>query len=187
MKKRNWSGFWLGLARLEGENDQSLAECVDLVDGFLKRHRDKFDHQPLFQVRLALKKITTAFPDEGGSPAWDLHEQAMAAAEQAIAWHRKTEAFHQELTHKALRLEKEAAYKLRDDPGMEPLRSVLFRSAAWMAYDAEHFREAEQLCAEGLAGNPPRRQALELRTLLQEIWRIEAMANDLTQLEEPNA
>jgi hypothetical protein len=47
----------------------------------------------------------------------------------------------------------------------EPTRSVLYRSAASMAYVCKKYREAEKLIGIGLAGNPPHEIAEELRDL----------------------
>ncbi len=51
----------------------------------------------------------------------------------------------------------------------EPTRSVLFRSAAQLAFNYGEIREAEQLLSAALAGNPPGDILLELRTLYRKV------------------
>jgi len=70
-------------------------------------------------------------------------------------------------TTEAFELQKRAAMMLRDRRDAEPTRSLLFRSASSLAYRLKHWRIAEQLAAEGLAGNSHHVHARELRELLR--------------------
>ncbi len=51
----------------------------------------------------------------------------------------------------------------------EPMRSLLFKSAAAMALNAQMFRDAEKMIGYGLAGNPPDSIAEEMRNLFEDI------------------
>ncbi len=74
-----------------------------------------------------------------------------------------------ELTEAAFEKEKEAAWQLFEKLEAEPTRSVLFRSAAYLAFNCGKIREAEQLVAAALAGNPPGELLLQLRALNKEV------------------
>src|SRR5579862_4799256 len=65
----------------------------------------------------------------------------------------------------AYELEKRAAEALSSHLEMEPTRSILYRSAAALALEAEEEREAERLACKGLSGEPPREIAYELREI----------------------
>ena len=94
----------------------------------------------------------------------EFHQKAMNAAYlalQAKKQDQKTAAknhFNQAFTY-----EKQAAMTLATAFTAEPSRSVLFRSAAFLALQAEQYREAERMAAFGLIGNPPKEIADELR------------------------
>lgn len=69
------------------------------------------------------------------------------------------------LYEQSLEIERKAAYSAQEQHVGEPTESVLFRSAASLAYCIKDFREAERLVCMGLAGNPPAEIAEELRSL----------------------
>jgi hypothetical protein len=99
-----------------------------------------------------------------------LHDEAMNCAAEACMMTmigESKKAF--ELNELAFKKEKEAALLLLDKLEFEPTRSVLCRSAASLAIECNHTREAEQLVALGLFGNPPDEIAEELRNLLEDI------------------
>ncbi len=102
-------------------------------------------------------------------PTNDLHDRAMIFANEAVLLEKRGELNKAvELFSKAYRLEMEAALHLKNDYEMEPSRSVLFRSAAYLALKARNFREAERMAAFGLSGNPPDDVADELRDVLNQ-------------------
>lgn len=70
----------------------------------------------------------------------------------------------------AFRCESEAAMKLKDRLGIEPTRSILFRSAASLAIETGELREAEKMIAYGLTGSPPEEIVEELRDLLDRVY-----------------
>ena len=98
-----------------------------------------------------------------------LHQKAMDFAHMAVKAKKqglKTEA--QEHFDQAFNLEKQAAMTLAPDFNAEPSRSILFRSAAFLALQAQQYREAERMAAFGLIGQPPPEIAAELREAFQE-------------------
>ena len=95
-----------------------------------------------------------------------LHEQAVDLAEETFAAQRKGESDKAtELFLKALELEDRAAATSPTTPESEPTRSILYRSAASLAYHAKDYDRAEQLIARGLSGYPPVEIKEELRAL----------------------
>ena len=95
-----------------------------------------------------------------------LHNVAMELANEALALRRQAKhLFEQAFEHEAA-----AARCHADRHDYEPTRSVLYRSAATLACDCGKLDEAERLAHEGLAGNPPKGIAEELRSVL---WRIQ--------------
>jgi tetratricopeptide (TPR) repeat protein len=100
----------------------------------------------------------------------ELHEKAMALAEEAFFLDRKKEIKEaKSLYHKAYEIEKSAALHLVMDFEIEPTRSVLFKSAATLALKGNLYREAEKMASFGLAGNPPEEVASELRMVLSNV------------------
>ena len=99
-----------------------------------------------------------------------LHTLAMDLAEQAdiLKMQGKTDEA-QGLYTQSLDAESEAAYAARNQHLGEPTESVLFRSAASLAYGLQNYREAERLICMGLAGNPPHEIAEELRDLFDNV------------------
>ncbi len=97
----------------------------------------------------------------------NLHEQAMHLAELALLEEKSNNLSQaQALFQKAFLLEQKEAMTLVNAFKQEPSRSVLFRSAAYLALKAGLFREAERMAAFGLSGNPPDEIAVELREVL---------------------
>ena len=70
----------------------------------------------------------------------------------------------------AFEKEREAALLADFLQNPEPGRSILYRSAASLAKQCGKYREAEQLIAKALSGNPTSEIATELRELLQDIY-----------------
>ncbi len=99
-----------------------------------------------------------------------LHNKAMELAEQAYALQKKGEA--EQAKHyfrQAYESEREAALLIPIDEANEPSRSVLFRSAGYLALNAGLYREAERMVSQGLLGYPPYEIATELRELFEQI------------------
>ena len=95
----------------------------------------------------------------------ELHDRAMDIAFLADrARSRGEDAEAQRLYGEALIQEQRAIRELREP--VEPTRSVLHRSAAWLALECGDTRLAEKLAAAGLAADPPEDIAEELR----DVW-----------------
>jgi hypothetical protein len=100
----------------------------------------------------------------------NLHIQAMDIAEDAFTLQRKgDEENARKLFKQALDLEQQAAYLLEVKIENEPSRSILFRSAASLAFNAGEFEKAEKLVAQGLIGFPPSEIGEELRDIFDEV------------------
>jgi hypothetical protein len=97
----------------------------------------------------------------------ELHSKAMALAERAFIAQRTGHLEKvKQFSKTAYQYERQAALLLLTDYEVEPTRSVLFRSAACLALDGEDYREAEQMIAFALSGNPP----LEILEELRDLW-----------------
>ena len=96
----------------------------------------------------------------------ELHDKAMNIADDAFIAKREG-CFDQfkTLLKEAFYCEKEAALLLVNEFEIEPTRSVLFRSAGWLAFDAEEYDEAKKMVDYGLRGNPPDEIKKELEGL----------------------
>lgn len=102
--------------------------------------------------------------------AQQLHTEAMKTAGEAFSTQKAGDNLNYlELTKAAFVKEKAAAWELFNKIEAEPTRSVLFRSAAWLAFNCGKIREAEQLISAALAGNPPLEILQELRLLYKEV------------------
>lgn len=71
-----------------------------------------------------------------------------------------------ELFCSALELERRAAEIWEETRNKEPTRSILYRSAASLAWSCQDYPEAERLARKGLEGQPPGAVADELEELL---------------------
>ena len=104
------------------------------------------------------------------SQAQALHQEAMNLANEAYAAQRNGDNMrYLQLLKTAYEKEKTAAWQLFTKTEAEPTRAVLFRSAAWLAFQCGQAREAEQLISAALAGHPPQEIIEELRTLYKEV------------------
>jgi len=78
-----------------------------------------------------------------------LHNQAMNIYEQGLAIKRKDVPSAIALFKQAFEIEQRAANILKENVNVEPTRSVLYRSAGWMAFNAGMFKEAHEMAVEG--------------------------------------
>jgi hypothetical protein len=115
----------------------------------------------------------------------DLHPQAMDLAEMAF-WHRDRgdEEKAKSLFADALRLEQQAALLLPAQRESEPSRSILFRSAASLAYNCGDYETADWLIANGLAGFPPPEIKEELKALYDDVNFMRHLADRGISLSE---
>lgn len=107
----------------------------------------------------------------------ELHEQAMQLADEAFLLKvQKQNEQAVSLLKRAANLEMEAASSLPISPDSEPSRSILYRSAASLAYDAADYKLADRLVSFGLAGFPPPEIERELKNLYEDILDKEPSA-----------
>ena len=100
-----------------------------------------------------------------GRTAKDLHRDAMGLVMQGFMARMKREPDTAMLLFRqALDLERAAIRALEQPP--EPTRSILYRSAGWMAVHCGQYDTAISLVLTGLAGSPPADIAAELNELL---------------------
>lgn len=100
----------------------------------------------------------------------DLHPQAMDLADLAFHHQRKGEDERARyLFLEALELERQAAALLQRTPDAEPSRSILYRSAASLAFNGGDFETADWLIANGLSGYPPPEIREELKDLYDDV------------------
>lgn len=103
----------------------------------------------------------------------ELHSRAMdlvMSAKEAAA--KKDQAAAKKQYTQALELEQEAAKLWNDHGGNEPWRSILYRSAAWLAIHAGKHKEAVRLAAIGLAGESPAPIDRELEEVMKEVLNV---------------
>lgn len=99
-----------------------------------------------------------------------LHSEAMNLAEEGFILKRKGSLGEaEELFKRALLLEQEAAKQLSLSEESEPTRSILYRSAASLAFNTKEYDLSERLIAMGLAGFPPHEIKEELKILYEDI------------------
>jgi hypothetical protein len=112
----------------------------------------------------------------------NIHRQAMEFAKKGIAALEQgnTELYRQ-LTRQAFELEKKAALELISDYEAEPTRSVLFRSAATLAFNIEDYSEAKRLIYLGLSGNTYQEIKEELEKLLIQVSVLESAQKKTTR------
>lgn len=110
----------------------------------------------------------------------ELHNKAMELADKADILKMQGNADESSVVfQQSLEAEREAAFAARQQQVGEPTESVLFRSAASLAFTIGDYREAERLVCQGLAGNPPSEIAEELRNLYDAV----SMERNMLQME----
>ena len=115
----------------------------------------------------------------------DLHPKAMDLAELAFRHQRKGDnAKAKKYFREALDLECRAAFLLRPSKNSEPSRSILFRSAASLAYNAQDYVLGYCLVAHGLSGFPPPEIEEELKNLYEDINFMRHLSLKGLELEE---
>jgi len=92
----------------------------------------------------------------------ELHDKAMFLAQLAVVARDrdKDEARARDLARRAYELERQAAELVPVTKESEPTRSVLYRSAASLAYQCREFEAALELVAEGVTVADPGQTSL---------------------------
>ena len=102
-----------------------------------------------------------------------IHDKAMLISQDAFvlaAYGKGEQAIP--LYEQAFELEQEVALSLLDREDAEPMRSILFRSAAVLAKNCHRYRDSEKMIALGLSGNPPEYVAEQLREIYDDIRKF---------------
>ena len=99
----------------------------------------------------------------------ELHDEAMNLAEKAFLAQQKGDnlSFVQ-LSKEAFLLEKTAALLLQNQADVEPSRSILFKSAAFLAFDAQEYQECRDMITYTLFGKPDNIIKAEMNQLFDE-------------------
>ncbi|MEO0044283.1 MAG: hypothetical protein RL329_3731 [Bacteroidota bacterium] len=107
----------------------------------------------------------------------ELHRAAMRHAQEAyMAVVNGDTAAALPLYEQAFRLEQQAAHHFILALDHEPTRSVLFRSAANLAFKCQKYEEAQKMVHFGLAGNAPEAIAQELMDIYETVERAMRLA-----------
>jgi len=100
----------------------------------------------------------------------ELHPKAIDLAEQAFSLQKKGDNINaKKLFLEALKFEQQAALLLSPTQESEPSRSILFRSAASLAFKGGDYESADWLIANGLSGYPPSEIKEELKNLYDDV------------------
>lgn len=98
-----------------------------------------------------------------------LHDQAIGLAQLASVARQKGEFEKAEdLARQAYEYESQAANLIPSDESSEPTRSIMYSSAASLAFQCKKFEESLQLIAKGLSGFPPSQVKEELKVLWEQ-------------------
>jgi hypothetical protein len=98
------------------------------------------------------------------------HHLAMQLTDDALAARRKGDhSTSIQYFRAAFEAERRAAEALFASFDIEPTRSILYRSAGYLALDCGETREAERMAAAGLTGTPPSDIAEQLRDLIERV------------------
>jgi hypothetical protein len=99
-----------------------------------------------------------------------LHDKAIGLAQLALVARQKGEFEKAEnLARQAYEYESQAANLIPSDESSEPTRSIMYSSAASLAFQCKKFEESLQLIAKGLSGFPPSQVKEELKTLWEQV------------------
>lgn len=121
-----------------------------------------------------------------------IHDQAMTIAEKAfLAQQAGDKVAFVQLSKEAFLLERKAAMMLKDKMDVEPSRSVLFKSAAFLAFDAQDYQACRDMITYTLLGKPDpiikmemKNLFLEVNTLLQKMpSKFEEIKSKIARLE----
>lgn len=100
----------------------------------------------------------------------ELHNEAMRLAQLALVARQHGEYDRaQEIARQAYDCERKAAHLVPEGESSEPTRSILFRSAASLAYQCKELSAAQRLIAKGLSGYPPHQTERELKELYEQV------------------
>jgi hypothetical protein len=99
-----------------------------------------------------------------------IHDQAMTIAEKAfLAQQAGDNATFIQLSKEAFLLARKAAMMLKDKMDAEPSRSILFKSAAFLAFDAQEYQACRDMITYTLLGKPDPIIKAEMKDLFLEV------------------
>jgi len=98
-----------------------------------------------------------------------LHAEAMELVGKAMFLKDQDPSTYKKIMGDAFKIEKQAADLVYPKTEAEPGRSIIYQSAAHIAYDIERYEEAKDMIYSALSGTPPLRIATELNNLLESI------------------
>lgn len=101
------------------------------------------------------------------------HRQAMIQCDYALMWKRAGNDWAASMHFYAAFQEEKKAADMIADTDMEPIRSVLHRSAATLALDCGEIEEAQRLIAAALKGNVPDVIMVEINELVDRIKSLD--------------
>jgi hypothetical protein len=105
--------------------------------------------------------------------AYNLHQRAMELADESYIARKRGETERAvNLAREALQIEIKAAEKLPPVAESEPTRSILYRGAASLAYQARELQIALKLIQEGQTPHTPKEILADLENLHQDILKI---------------
>jgi len=100
----------------------------------------------------------------------ELHNQAMKLSQRAmVAHHSGDKARAETLAREAFEYESQAAELIPNEKVSEPTRSILYCSAASLAYECQKWEAAKRLITKGLSGYPSERIKNELKNLSKRV------------------
>jgi len=100
----------------------------------------------------------------------ELHNEAMKLAQLAmVAHHEGNLEKTTTLAYQAYEYESQAADLIPHHASSEPTRSILYLSAASLAYQCKELHAAQRLVAQGLSGYPPSKTEQDLKNLYEQI------------------
>jgi hypothetical protein len=100
----------------------------------------------------------------------EIHQEAMDLAEEGFVAKKKGDEHNASSSlSKALELEQKAADSMDLIEESEPTRSILYRSAASLAFNIGDFPLCDRLIARGLSGFPPPEIEEELKNLFEDV------------------
>jgi hypothetical protein len=101
----------------------------------------------------------------------ELHDKAMLLLQDAIvSRYSGDDSTADKKYKKAFKLESKAADLVSQKPNCEPTRSILFGSAASLAYQAGDYENSLILADKCLSGNPPNKIGNEIKSLYENIF-----------------
>ena len=123
-------------------------------------------------IQKADAEVQCTLVKNGGSMSTvrKLHDKAMKLAQLSlVARHEGKTEQAEELARQAYECESQAAELVPEDKSSEPTRSILYRSAASLAYQCRELSTAQRLIGKGLSGYPPPQIEQELKDLYEQV------------------